>query len=964
MGCLCFGNSNAAEPTSPKPAPAPSTSANGAGAAAATQRQAPYQVASPPPPAPKPQPEPKEAPSAPPPALHAESADSSFQAAAVPPWQKEAIINSRSSGLTFAATGTEKLEGTPSKSMAGTNLAEILRLNLGEVKLVLQKLASLNPTPTIALNEASELLQKHLSVGLCSITGLTDHCTSFVLLAAYGVGAHELERTPVMRGSQWSAAHLLQQPVYLYLTAKNDAEAAQLPLDFQALYKYGLRSFLSIPISTDHEVLSVLTIAKEDADGFEVEWWEPMLGCLSTGLLYYLRSEQTQNLCQLMRNLDASPDYTNVVHQLLRGAHSLLLRATNIRTGCRLALLPTSDMSRALIFEPDRAMSAAEGYGTTGLPLDVRDSAPQIHVTEIQLENTLLLDAVQKGKARFVSDCASYIQSCMKPATDIFISGQEMVASIVVLPLIFDGITFGGFYVTLETTSNFQNIKDLLMGLVNSVVLLLAKRLQPQRDQIWDSILTRGGAPSELSEQRERADNGGGAAGGSGGVGGQGQGDSVYLNSEGVAKPVVVKRSCTEAMLKVLQHELRKTHAKTAQQHEWIEELTLSEIVGKGGFGVVYKGTFKGSVAAVKVMYARQHERQAMKDALEMAVLTTVSHPHIIQVFNCFTDMVEDASGTNSPSPTEGRINVRFRGLQPDEDRSLATCNILVMEYCDKASLRHAMKKGVFHKRLGNTSVAVDLCAIVQVLIEVAQAIQHLHSLKLIHCDIKPENVLLKSDGSKPIGFITKLSDFGLAKLLRENYYIVNRSGSGTVTHLAPELFQVGSKLTTSVDTFSFGIMMWELYTGQRAYGGLGRDAIIDRVYKKKARPIFPLGVPQQYAALAKACWDNDPAARPPFTQVLLRLSEMLASFTSASAQAQQQQQQQGAAAAVAAAAAAPPPAMVAAPGGGGGGGTAPHTPLASTAAPPTPTSGVAPPPAGLPPGGGGAAAAAAGRVA
>ncbi|EFJ39752.1 hypothetical protein VOLCADRAFT_100588 [Volvox carteri f. nagariensis] len=761
--------------------------------------------------------------------------------------------------------------------MAGTNLAEILRLNLGEVKLVLQKLASLNPTPTIALNEASELLQKHLSVGLCSITGLTDHCTSFVLLAAYGVGAHELERTPVMRGPQWSAAHLLQQPVYLYLTAKNDAEAAQLPLDFQALYKYGLRSFLSIPISTDHEVLSVLTIAKEDADGFEVEWWEPMLGCLSTGLLYYLRSEQTQNLCQLMRNLDSSPDYTNVVHQLLRGAHSLLLRATNIRTGCRLALLPTSDMSRALIFEPDRAMSAAEGYGAAGLPMDVRDSAPQIHVTEIQLENTLLLDAVQKGKARFVSDCASYIQSCMKPATDIFISGQEMVASIVVLPLIFDGITFGGFYVTLETTSNFQNIKDLLMGLVNSVVLLLAKRLQPHRDQIWESILTRGGGPSDL-DQRERSENAGTGGGGGGSGAAGGQGDSVYLNSEGVAKPVVVKRSCTEAMLKVLQHELRKTHAKTAQQHEWIEELTLTEIVGKGGFGVVYKGTFKGSVAAVKVMYARQHERQAMKDALEMAVLTTVSHPHIIQVFNCFTDMVEDASGTNSPSPTEGRINVRFRGLQPDEDRSLATCNILVMEFCDKASLRHAMKKGVFHKRLGNTSVAVDLCAIVQVLIEVAQAIQHLHSLKLIHCDIK-----------------------------------------------------VGSKLTTSVDTFSFGIMMWELYTGQRAYGGLGRDAIIDRVYKKKARPIFPLGVPQQYATLAKACWDNDPAARPPFTQILLRLSEMLASFTSASAQAQQQQQQGAAAAAAAvAAAAAAPPAAPPAVASGGGGGSASPTPIGS----------------------------------
>lgn len=86
---------------------------------------------------------------------------------------------------------------------------------------------------------------------------------------------------------------------------------------------------------------------------------------------------------------------------------------------------------------------------------------------------------------------------------------------------------------------------------------------------------------------------------------------------------------------------------------------------------------------------------------------------------------------------------------------------------------------------------------------------------------------------------------------------------------------QVGSKLTTSVDTFSFGIMMWELYTGQRAYGGLGRDAIIDRVYKKKARPIFPLGVPQPYATLAKACWDNDPSAR--WVRVLaFRLEVML----------------------------------------------------------------------------------------
>lgn len=85
----------------------------------------------------------------------------------------------------------------------------------------------------------------------------------------------------------------------------------------------------------------------------------------------------------------------------------------------------------------------------------------------------------------------------------------------------------------------------------------------------------------------------------------------------------------------------------------------------------------------------------------------------------------------------------------------------------------------------------IIVCA--QVLLEVAASVQHLHNMQLLHCDIKPENVLLKSDNSNPLGFTTKLSDFGLAKLLRDNYYIINRSGSGTVTHLAPELFQVGT---------------------------------------------------------------------------------------------------------------------------------------------------------------------------
>ncbi len=173
-----------------------------------------------------------------------------------------------------------------------------------------------------------------------------------------------------------------------------------------------------------------------------------MLGCLSMGLLTPLRNDQTTAMCQLMKVLDTTNEYVVFIHHLLRGAFSLLTGATNIRTGCRLALLNT-DNTRALIFEPDKKQFTALEAELSALrpsPNQAAPTDPQINVTEISVENTLLLDAVQKGKARFVSDCASYIQSCMKPATDIFISGQEMVASIVVLPLICEGTTFGGFY--------------------------------------------------------------------------------------------------------------------------------------------------------------------------------------------------------------------------------------------------------------------------------------------------------------------------------------------------------------------------------------------------------------------------------------------------------------------------------------------------------------------------------------
>jgi hypothetical protein len=88
---------------------------------------------------------------------------------------------------------------------------------------------------------------------------------------------------------------------------------------------------------------------------------------------------------------------------------------------------------------------------------------------------------------RFVSDAAVYLQSCLQPAPDIFV-GSGKVASVVVVPLIYDGITFGGLYFTLDTPSSFAFMKDTLTGFVNIVVLLLAQRLQPNLSTVWEAV--------------------------------------------------------------------------------------------------------------------------------------------------------------------------------------------------------------------------------------------------------------------------------------------------------------------------------------------------------------------------------------------------------------------------------------------------------------------------------------------
>jgi hypothetical protein len=109
------------------------------------------------------------------------------------------------------------------------------------------------------------------------------------------------------------------------------------------------------------------------------------------------------------------------------------------------------------------------------------------------------------------------------------------------------------------------------------------------------------------------------------------------------------RQLCTEAMLKVLQQEIRNGRRRSFELRSCEEELVLDQPLGRGGYGAVYGGLWHGTPSAIKIMNARGSNSEAVSDAMEMAVLSSVQHPNIVQVYSCLTDMVRLADRERQP---------------------------------------------------------------------------------------------------------------------------------------------------------------------------------------------------------------------------------------------------------------------------------------------------------------------------
>ncbi|XP_050068211.1 mucin-5AC [Anopheles maculipalpis] len=260
---------------------------------------------------------------------------------------------------------------------------------------------------------------------------------------------------------------------------------------------------------------------------------------------------------------------------------------------------------------------------------------------------------------------------------------------------------------------------------------------------------------------------------------------------------------------------------KDFQDNGWeikMEDLQLKENIGKGEFGDVMLGILKGEKVAVKVL--KDAGRASNKFLAEAGVMTTLEHENL----------------------------VKFIGLV-FHDKYI----YLVTEYMSKGSLVDYLRsRGRQHiSRKDQINFAYDTCC----------GMEYLETKKVIHRDLAARNVLISED------CVAKVSDFGLA---RDERY-TGDSSKLPIKWTAPEALKEG-KFSNKTDMWSFGILLWEIYSfGRVPYPRIPLADVVKHVgsgYKMEA----PEGCPPEIYEMMRQAWDLVPDKRPTFAELKRRL--------------------------------------------------------------------------------------------
>ena len=216
----------------------------------------------------------------------------------------------------------------------------------------------------------------------------------------------------------------------------------------------------------------------------------------------------------------------------------------------------------------------------------------------------------------------------------------------------------------------------------------------------------------------------------------------------------------------------------------------------------------------------------------------------------------------------------------------------LVFEFMDRGDLEQFLRANsgrLQHAIRSNNCPSLNHKQLKDMCKQIASGMQYLASKKHIHCDLACRNCLVKScrpENQTDCGFIVKIGDFGMShQLYGSNYFRATGTVILPVRWLSPEAIMYG-KFTTESDVWSFGVVMWEVFSfAMLPYNGLSND---DAAKAIKEFTILeqPTNCPVSIYEIMKKCWDAQTSGRPTFKNLCDQLDKLIMSVSSSNSSA------------------------------------------------------------------------------
>ncbi|XVF57982.1 hypothetical protein PTKIN_Ptkin07bG0026200 [Pterospermum kingtungense] len=271
------------------------------------------------------------------------------------------------------------------------------------------------------------------------------------------------------------------------------------------------------------------------------------------------------------------------------------------------------------------------------------------------------------------------------------------------------------------------------------------------------------------------------------------------------------------------------------------QQLFVGPKIGEGAHAKVYEGKYKNQTVAIKMVRRgetpEEIARREGRFAREVAMLSRVQHKNL----------------------------VKFIGA----------CKEPIMVIVTELLLGGTLRKYLLNvrPRCLDTRVAIGFA------LDIARAMECLHSHGIIHRDLKPENLILTEDHKT-----VKLADFGLAR--EESLTEMMTAETGTYRWMAPELYSTvtlrhGEKkhYNHKVDAYSFAIVLWELVHNKLPFEGMSNLQAAYAAAFKNVRPSSE-DLPEDLALIVTSCWQEDPNARPNFSEIIQMLLHYLSTIS------------------------------------------------------------------------------------